>query len=88
MGFDNSGIGWLRWLSVRAPMAPIMILTRHRWWVSLEVWWVSFACLIRFFFFFFFFFFFLGLKLLDCVMFLFGVKMKENKRRLWVLLLF
>ena len=39
--------------------------------ISLEVWWVSFACLIRFFF-------FLGLKLLDCVMFLFGVKMKEN----------
>ena len=28
-----------------------------------------------------FFFFFLGLKLLNCVQFLFGVKMKENKRR-------
>ena len=27
-----------------------------------------------------------GLKLLDCVLFLFGVK--ENKKRLWVLLLF
>ena len=31
-----------------------------------------------------FFFFFLGLKLLDCVQFLFGVKMKENKRRFWI----
>ena len=29
-------------------------------------------------------FFFLGLKLLDCVQFLFGVKMKENKRRFWI----
>ena len=31
-----------------------------------------------------FFFFFLGLTLLDCVQFLFGVKMKENKRRFWI----
>ena len=51
-------------------MALIVILTRH-WW------WVSFACLISLLFS----FLFLGLKLLDCVMFLFGVKMKENKRR-------
>ena len=79
MGFDNDGIGWL---GVRVSMAPIVIPTRHRWWVSLEVWWISFACLISLFF------FFLGLKLLNCVLFLFGVKMKENKRRLWVLLLF
>ena len=34
-------------------MAPIVILTRHRWWVSLEVWWVSFACLISLSFLFF-----------------------------------
>ena len=33
-------------------MAPIVIRTRHWWWVSLEVWWVSFACLISLFFFF------------------------------------
>ena len=62
-------------------MAPIVIPTRHRLWVSLEVWWISFACLISLFFFF-------GLKLFDCVMFLFGVRIKENMRRLWVLLLF
>ena len=68
-------------------MAPIVIPTRHRLWVSLEVWWVSFACLISLSFFLFLFIsFFLffgggGLKLLDCVLFLFGVKMKENKRR-------
>ena len=62
-------------------MAPIVIRTRHWWWVSLEVWWVSFACLISLFFFF-------GLKLFDCVLFLFGVRMKENMRRFWVLLLF
>ncbi|KAF3966110.1 hypothetical protein CMV_009752 [Castanea mollissima] len=30
----------------------------------------------------------MGLKLLDCDLFLFGVKMKENVRRFWVLLLF
>ena len=35
MGFDNGGI---EWLGVRAPMTPIVIPTRHRWWVSLEVW--------------------------------------------------
>ena len=29
-------------------------------------------------------FFFLGLELLDCVQILFGVKMKENKRRFWI----
>ena len=26
----------------------------------------------------------MGLTLLDCVQFLFGVKMKENKRRFWI----
>ena len=62
-------------------MSLIVIPTRHRWWVSLEVWWVSFACLISLFF-----WGGGGLKLLDCVLFLFGVK--ENKKRLWVLLLF
>ena len=34
-GFLNGGI---RWVGVRAPMAPIVILTRHWWRVSLEVW--------------------------------------------------
>ena len=113
-------------------MAPIVIPTRHQWWVSLEVWvlttveimgfddggsvgwvwigvrasmglnWSSYssdrdsaeALVMGFFrgvvgfFCIFIFLFFLGLKLLDCVLFLFSVKMKENKRRFWVLLLF
>ena len=38
-------------------MAPIVIPTRHRLWVSLEVWWVSFACLISLSFFLFLFLF-------------------------------
>ena len=43
-----------------------------------HLWWVSFACLISLLFF--------GgggglLKLLDCVLYFFGVKMKENKKR-------
>ena len=38
MGFDDGGsVGWV-WIGVRASMAPIVIPTRHRWWVSLEVW--------------------------------------------------
>ena len=45
-------------------MAPIVIRTRHWWWVSLEVWWVSFACLISLFFFFFLFFLFFGFETL------------------------
>ena len=50
-----------------------------------HLWWVSFACLISLLFF--------GgeggaFETLGFVLYFFGVKMKENKRRFWVFLLF
>ena len=45
---DNVGVGLLvwRWIVARSCMAswvPTWIPMRHRWWVSLEVWWLLVA---------------------------------------------
>ena len=45
---DNVGVGLLacRWILARSCMAswvPTWISMRHRWWVSLEVWWLLVA---------------------------------------------
>ena len=87
MGFDDGGsVGWV-WTSVRAPIGlNWSSYSSDRDFAEALV--VGFFRGVVGFFCIFIFLFFLGLKLLDCVLFLFSVKMKENKRRFWVLLLF